>query len=70
MKFVITRTSCYNDEQPCEDAKWNGEIDEWGSKIWTIEINSVEELLALKGKVGCPIIVGSNNLEIYDGYRE
>lgn len=47
--------------------------------VWTIEINSIEELIALSRKYGEKIIVADHylsvndeypTLEIYDGYRE
>lgn len=31
---------------------------------------TIEELMAFKREVGVPLIIGSNNIEIYDGYRE
>lgn len=36
----------------------------------TIEINTWDDLLALKAKIDQPIIVNSDTLEIYNGYRE
>lgn len=42
--------------------------------IWCIEINSIEELLALGKRVGKELIIQANEsvpeITIYDGYRE
>lgn len=69
MKFTVTRTSQWDNEKPCERAKFD-EVDIWGDKRWYIEINTIEELMAFKREVGVPIIIGSDSIEIYDGYRE
>lgn len=70
MKFIVTRTSQWDDEKPCENAKLDNEVDLFGNKQWYIEINTIEELMAFKREVGVSIIIGSNSIEIYDGYRE
>lgn len=120
MKFIITRTSDWGDDNsPCEEAKRSQvvrvetralrtpeEFDKrfaaregaWLSvganhrigrdgyicrdremiDVWTIEVNSIEELVALSRKYGKIIVENyywsSNDeyptLEIYDTYRE
>lgn len=120
MKFIITRTSDYEDaSSPCAEAKedqvvrietralyspeefdkkfadregnWlsvgtnhrigrDGHIcrDREMMNVWTIEISSIEELVALSRKYGEIIIAdhylndndGYPTLEIYDDYRE
>lgn len=83
MKFVVQRLSDRNGEkQPCEGATLEKQWTEyWGSecKIWTIEIDSVEQLLGF----GEQIILGDNMLchefpeyeklpllKLYDDYNE
>lgn len=39
-------------------------------KAWTIEINSLEELLDFQKKCGCSLILSGDSIEIYDDYRE
>lgn len=77
MKFRIRRTSSYcANEQPCEGAELVKEDDE--KKIWHIEINSLEELLALSDREREQLIVWNGGefsgempqIEIYDDYRE
>lgn len=116
MKFVISRTSSWGNEKPCEEAtpyeiadidirnfktpeefdkevgfrvgKWydkgtnhriiDGHIarDISTIKCWAIEINSLEDLLALHRKYGQLVIQTSMwnketpEIEIYDDYRE
>lgn len=70
MKFIVTRTSQWDNEKPCENAKLDNEVNLWGDKQWYIEINTIEELMAFKQEVGFAIIIGNNSIEIYDGYRE
>ena len=70
MKFIVTRTSQWGDEKPCENAKLDDEVNVWGNKRWYIEINTLAELMAFKQEVGVPIIIGNNSIEIYDDYRE
>lgn len=120
MKFIITRTSEWDDDcSPCEEAKRSQVVrvetrtlrtpEEFDKKfaaregawlsvgtnhrtgkdgyicrdremmdVWTVEVNSIEELIALSRKYG-EIIVGNHylssndeypTLEIYDDYRE
>lgn len=119
MKFIITRTSDWGDDNsPCEEAKRSQVVkietrtlrtpEEFDKKfaaregawlsigtnhrigrdgyicrdremmdVWTIEVNSIEELVALSSKYGEIIVANHywNNdeyptLEIYDAYRE
>lgn len=84
MKFLITRTSLSFDSPnpPCEGAVSltpNAKVEEYDEFYWSIEINTLEELLALQEKVADPIILmdahaGSKYpqkaLEIYDTRRE
>ena len=80
MKYVITRSNRYFDEDPkCPNAqKEIVPMDGVLVEAYTININTMEELHQLIEKVGHPIVVffKSNwgfdipELEIYDGYRE
>lgn len=38
--------------------------------IWYVEINTLEELMALQEEVGCELVVGDDEIVIYDGYLE
>lgn len=72
MKFKIRRTSYMwgnNCPQPCAKACFEG-LDEWGRSLWSIEINTIEDLQNLIEEVGDEIIVSKDQLEIYDDYRE
>jgi hypothetical protein len=69
---------------PCEGAvfeRWN----EWDDAIWSIEIDSLEQLLALSESLDTPLIVSklaqweleiiraeglTHSIEIYNDYRE
>lgn len=89
MKFIISRTSDYRDHSsPCAEAKEDQVArietrdlychDREMVNVWTIEIDSIEELIALSRKYGKIIITdhylnvndGYPTLEIYDSYRE
>lgn len=81
MKFQVTRTSDWaNSAPPCEGAtlahRHVGDLDE---DIYTIEIESLEDLVRFKEKVGKEIIITTPRrmhyispleIEIYDDYRE
>lgn len=74
MKFIVSRTSLWgNNSSPCKEAKQ--EMSEDGP-IWTIEINTLEELIAFRKKYGEIILTVSvlpeidNEIEIYDDCRE
>lgn len=80
MKFRIKRTSdWFSEESPCAGAELISEDDD-GQKLWAIEINTLEELMALRDKIGEDLILGwtyegepedrMREIEIYDSYRE
>lgn len=82
MKFRIERTSnCDGEEKPCEKAyggeHLGGRADD--VRVWYIDINTLDELIALRDEVENELIVGTAqekelndmpNIEIYDDYRE
>lgn len=85
MKFEITKTSDNEQTKPpfegCvpdgPDPKYrNGYRPD--AKVWVMEINSLEELLAFKDKVDNEVVITNPwregalkyGLEIYDTYRE
>lgn len=86
MKFTVTRTSDrHNANKPCNNAvcvkpyepeRFNGHNYADSEGQWEIEINTLEDLLALIGETNHPIILDcdSNNkeydIEIYDDWRE
>jgi hypothetical protein len=80
MKFVVTRSGGYPNENPsCPNAqKELVSKDNQLSEAYTVDISSLEELTALSEKLGHPIIVFTESgwgfdipeIEIYDGYRE
>lgn len=74
MKFDIYRTSsCLGSEKPCEGAVKDEARSNNYFTTYTIEINSLEELIALKEEVGDIIIADNDDnqvIEIYDDYRE
>jgi hypothetical protein len=71
MKFKISRASSWSNENPPTPAAIFIRKEEWGDSTWEIEINSMEELMALISKEGDLIISGDNpNIIIYDAYVE
>lgn len=77
MKFLINRTSDWtSNPPPCEGAVLEGKIDETlDLNEYSIEIGTIEELLALMDKVKQPLIIdrtkdGVPLIEIYDTWRE
>lgn len=80
MKFRIEKASYYttewefnkrfnNDSKPCKNAVL--EKDEHGIKAWTVEINSLEELLELRKEVNEELIIGLNGvITIYNDFIE
>ena len=82
MKFRIKRTSNWGgEEKPCEKAyggkHLGGRADD--VRVWYIDINTLDELIALRDEVENELIVGTANekelndmpeIEIYDDYRE
>lgn len=77
MKFKIEKTSLMfkREEKPTEKA-FKESLNNFNNSVmfedteWYLEINSLEELIALVREEGYPIIIGLNKLEIYDDYRE
>lgn len=94
MKFIVVRTSTSffgKDKKPIPEAvkeslemidlfNFEDDEDETHKDFWTIEINTLDELLSLFDNYGKIIIreandyndepVGFNVIEIYDDYRE
>ena len=74
MRFRITRTSNYDDAQPCEEAyTLSGEDDPSERRCdWYIHIDTLGELLAFSQKYGELILNTLNDpsIEIYDTWRE
>ncbi len=91
MKFEITRASCWNSQKPYEKAipeiktieekklygKSGVEITNTTQEvIWTIDINSVEELIKLSEETGKALVIGKSYktnyyyVQIYDDYIE
>ena len=69
MKYFVTRSSdIFRENKPCEEAVLVDKDEEWDN-IWAVEIDSIEGLMAFIAKYG-KVVVGSNWIEIYDGYRE
>ena len=73
MKFRIAKASEYcvfkEDSKPCEKAF----IHEYptGEKVWMVEINTLEELMALRQEVNEELIIGLNNwITVYDDFVE
>lgn len=83
MKFRIFMTldDTRKDGAPCKNAQLIDTIEHiWGLEyIWEVELDMVEEALALVHEVGHPIIISDKDIhdeengptiEIYNGYRE
>ena len=85
MKFLITRTCDSGREQPVPAAKFEKKIKMklmYGTQnLWSIEVDSIETLIALIRACDYPIIVNTTDepeakkislftLEVYDDYRE
>lgn len=76
MIYEITRTSVWCEEdKPCEDAiKKTVSTPHGELTVWTIEINTIEDLLSFISKNGKIILHPCKNeapsIEIYDSYRE
>lgn len=82
MKFRIKRTSNWDgEEKPCENAyggeHLGGRADD--VRVWYIDINTLDELIALRNEVENELIIdttwekelnGIPEIEIYDDYRE
>jgi hypothetical protein len=67
MIFEIDKASdVYGVEgKPCKNAKFNSQKDEW-----EIEINSLEELVALIQEKNYSLIISDTDITIYDSYVE
>jgi hypothetical protein len=69
MKFVLWRASGYrNPGKPCKNAYEEKNI--YGALLWYIDINSMEELIALIKEVDDKLIVSDEDITIYDDYVE
>lgn len=78
MNFIIYRTSDHVDK-PCEEAtmkKHQLENQDGSSEGWTVEINSLEDLVNFVDRNGNIIIKSKDpfhpvsSIEIYDDFRE
>ena len=64
MKYKISRSSdWFGKKQPCEKAYKENDT-------WYIDINTLEELNELIDEVETKVIIGGDDIEIYDYYRE
>lgn len=81
MKFRITRTSNWSGERAPYEGTYLDKIEYKGTsyehKYWAIDISSLEELIALRDKVGEALVIekedeepGLPSIDIYDYYRE
>lgn len=80
MKFRIEKASYYTTEwdfnkrfnkesKPCRNAVL--EKDDYGIKSWTVEIDSLEDLMILRKEVNEELIIGLNGaITIYDDFIE
>ena len=68
MKFAIVRASEVfqaNRGSPCQNAQLIGK-DRWGDDLWAVEIDTLEDLLALKAEVAHSLILGSADKDVWD----
>lgn len=79
MTFIVDRVSSWGAGRPCEESKQMTLFDGVNKKVkefWTIEVNSLEELVDFKNKYGDIIlqdsirVKGWSEILIYDGYIE
>ena len=80
MKYVVSRSNCYPEENPQCPGAQKELIPKDGrlSESYTVELDSLEDLNMLSKKVGYPVIVfpvsgwgfDIPEIEIYDDYRE
>ena len=69
MRFAIYRASDgYSPKQPTEAAYLAPHPTR--GNAWYIDINSLEELIALAEKEEQELIISKNEIVIYDGYME
>lgn len=71
MIYVVSRTSlCNYTKKPCEESFQTKD------EFWSVEINSLEDLMDFVNKHGDIVVsnagveVGIHQIEIYDDYRE
>ena len=85
MKFAIKRANpmfAEKNKLPVPNAKLIGK-DRWGDSLWAVEIDTLEDLISLKVKVGCGLILDwadedvcdldndiKHSILIYDDYIE
>lgn len=83
MKYNIFRTTCtekyvQGDKKPCKNAILVADAEYPENNHWEIEINTMEDFLALREEVGESLILSSSRtengfqpfIEICDYYRE
>lgn len=64
MKYKISRSSdWWGIKQPCQKAYKKNDK-------WYIDIDSLEEIQELINEVKTEVIIGFDDIEIYDDYRE
>ena len=64
MKYKISRSSdWWSEKQPCQKAYKENDK-------WYIDIDSLEEIQELINEVKTEVIIGFDDIEIYDDYRE
>lgn len=71
MRFVISRTSYYMSSHKAVPPV-DGAVkvtDEQGRPVWVMDIESLEDLVALTEREG-EIVLSGSFIEIYDDYRE
>lgn len=80
MSFKITKASYFTNEwsfserfkeenKPCKNAFLK--VYENGNKEWVVEINTLEELIALRKEVNEELVIGLNDtITIYDDFIE
>lgn len=69
---AIEKTEMLTKKVKIHDENGNMIWQEFGfeSKYWEIEINTLDDLLALKKEVSYDLIICDDGIEIYDSYRE
>ena len=68
MKYIVRRASVWGNVKPCEEAKEEYiPYKDSKTKVWMVEIETIEELMNFQQKYG-DIIIG--NSIIYKGYAD
>lgn len=68
MEFWITKASSSdNKTKPCKNAHMKK--NEYGAKLWYVNINTLDELAELIKEVG-PLIIYLDEITIYDAFVE